>query len=310
MSAMREIRRSRPWLGTFVEIRIGGLAERAAVAAMDAAFAEVAAVHSLMSFHEIDSDLSRLHRRAANEPVKVDPRTHEVLAAALRLASESDGCFDPTIAMQLVEWDLLPRPAGAGLPDPRANWRDVDLFDDARVRFRRPLWLDLGGIAKGYAVDRALAVLRASRAVTACINAGGDLRRFGDTAEWVELRIGARGACGLPAIELGDAAVASSVVEARVRGGGERPRAAHVNARSGRSVRSRRAVSVVAEDCMTADALTKVVLADVRVGARLLRLHRASACLLDGTGGWRLLGSADDSPIRHVGTCQRAPGEA
>jgi thiamine biosynthesis lipoprotein len=290
MSAVCEMRRSRPWLGTFVDIRIEGLTAVAAVAAIESAFAEIAAVHRLMSFHEPDSDLSRLHCGAHRRAVAVDARTHDVLAHALRFASESEGRFDPTIAARLVEWELLPRPRDTPPPDPRADWRDVELQTGARVRFRRPLWLDLGGIAKGYAVDRALAVLRDSGASTACVNAGGDLRRFGASPERIVLRLATTCGQPMPAVELGDAAIASSVVDARPDG--RRWRSAHVDARSGRSMRPRRSTSVVADSCLVADALTKVVLADARIGARLLRRHGASACVIDDGHGWRLLGDA------------------
>lgn len=290
MSAMREIRRSRPWLGTFVDIRVDGLAADAAVAAIERAFAEIATVHRLMSFHEAGSDLSSLHRDAHGRPVAVDPRTHEVLERALCFASESEGRFDPTVAARLVEWEFLPRPLDAQPPDPRADWRDVELLDGARVRFRRPLWLDLGGIAKGYAVDRALALLRGSGASAACVNAGGDLRRFGASPERIALRLATAAGQAMPIVELGDAAIASSVVDARPDG--RRWRSAHVNARNGRSMRPRRSISIVADSCLVADALTKVVLADARIGTRLLRRHGASACMADGEHGWRLLGGA------------------
>jgi len=144
----REIRRARPWLGTAVEIRVRGLEEQAALEAIEHAFHEIATIHRLMSFHEGGSDLSRLNAEAFAAPVCVDVRTHEVLALALALASESGGRFDPTVAAELVAWGLLPVPDGHHAPEPDASWRDVVLLDDGRVRFTRPLWLDLGGIAK------------------------------------------------------------------------------------------------------------------------------------------------------------------
>ncbi|GAA0713449.1 FAD:protein FMN transferase [Dokdonella soli] len=287
---MHEMRRARPWLGTFVEIRVAGLANADALAAIDAAFAEVAEVHRLMSFHEPASDLSRLHRAAASAPVRVDARTFAVLEAALCLAAESDGRFDPTIAAQLVAWDFLPAPASSPSPDAQATWRDIELLDGSLVRFQRPLWLDLGGIAKGYAVDRALGVLRQRGAVAACVNAGGDLRCFGAQSERVELRFALAPDVALPVVELADAAVATSAVDAASHRVGGRRRGGHLNARTRRTIRAHRAVSVVAPTCLIADALTKVVLADARVGERLLRRHAASACLHDAKRGWRMLG--------------------
>jgi thiamine biosynthesis lipoprotein len=236
-----------------------------------------------MSFHEDTSDLSRLHREAAHAAVPVDARTYDVIAMALSIAAQSDGCFDPTVAGRLVERGLLPRPRDSVAPAPGADWRDIELLDRMRVRFRRPLWLDLGGIAKGHAVDRALAVLRARGARAACVNAGGDLRRFGAMPERVSLRLSPRVVA--PEVEVTDAAVATSAVDASLR---ERT---HVDGRSGRCVRAR-AASVVAEDCMIADALTKVLLVDAKRGEQLLLRYRASACLYDARSGLRMLGAA------------------
>src|SRR5579864_2713549 len=90
----RGVERARALLGTTVAVRVGGLPERDAHAAVDLAFAEVARVHALMSFHEPGSDVSRLNRRGADGPVRVDPLTLQTLEKALRLADLSEGLFD------------------------------------------------------------------------------------------------------------------------------------------------------------------------------------------------------------------------
>ena len=125
----------------------------------------------------------------------------------------------------------------------------------------------------------------------ACVNAGGDLRRFGARPERVELRLAPASDVALPVVDLADAAVATSAVDAARHRDDRCWRSGHLNARTGRSIRAQRAVSVVAETCLIADALTKVVLADARLGERLLRRHGASACLHDRARGWRLLGN-------------------
>jgi len=278
---MRDVARARPWLGTIVGIRVGGLAEARAIDAIERAFDEIGAVHRCMSFHERDSDLSRLHR-ANGAAIAVDARTHDVLARAIALAGQSDGLFDPSIGGTLVDWNVLPRPVEARDADPRATWRDIELLDDAHVRLRRPLWIDLGGIAKGYAVDRALAILREHGATSASVNAGGDLARFGSMPEAIALDTGSG---DVPvAIELGDAAVATSSGFAFAR--------RHVHGRKRRATGARRSVSVVASSCCIADALTKVLLADRRAGESLLRHHRAHAYEFDATRGWRRLGAS------------------
>ena len=174
-------------------------------------------------------------------------------------------------------------------PTPRRPGATSSL-DDGRVRLRRPLWIDLGGIAKGFAVDRALAILRAHGCESASVNAGGDLARFGPEAELVV--IDPRCGGDRTAIELADRAIASSSgapLSTRVRG---RWRGAHVHGRNRHAVGVRRSVSVVAASCCVADALTKVVLADLRVGEKLLRRHGARAYLFDEMRGWRTLGAA------------------
>jgi thiamine biosynthesis lipoprotein len=270
---METVRRARPWLGTIVAMRVEGLCESDAVRAIDAAFDEVAAIHRLMSFHESGSDLSRLHRERETD---VDARTYEVIAAALRIAESSRGAFDPTIAAQQVRRGSLPPPADQ-MPDARADWRDIELLGACRIRLRRPLWIDLGGIAKGYAVDRATDILVAAGATQVCVNAGGDLRIRGDRAERVDVR-GDRDAT--TAVEIANAAVATSTVSA----------GSHVHGVTREPMDGARTVSVIAPNCMIADALTKVVLADP--ATLLLAEFSAKACVHDAQSGWRTLDRA------------------
>jgi thiamine biosynthesis lipoprotein len=276
--------RAKPLLGTIVSIRACFDDGADADAAIDDAFAEVAAVHRLMSFHEADSDVSRLNREAVFAPVAVDPRTFEVLAWADSLAWASDGAFDVTAAGLLVEQGALPRPPSPFAPSPEANWRDMELTPErCTVRFRRPLWLDLGGVAKGYAVDRAAALLNARGARRQVVNAGGDLAAFGPEPEPVLLRGG-----DAAVIELQDGALASS--------GGEpdpvRAPGLHLDPRRRRRVGDGRFVAVAAETCMAADALTKVVMAEGEAAGPLLAGLGASAHLHDPGGPWRTIGAS------------------
>jgi thiamine biosynthesis lipoprotein len=272
-------RRCRPLLGTLVEIRIEGPPDVAACAAIEAAFAEIAHVHRLMSFHQPDSDVSRLHRAPVGTVVRIDPRTSEVLAVAYDLARRTQGTFDITTAAQLVRAGVLPRPVSPFEPDPAARWSDIELLPGSRVRLARPLWLDLGGIAKGYAVDRAVELLQRHGAAQICVNGGGDLRVAGARAEPVHLRAGLDPlAARVPDIELHDGAVATSA------GVG----AAHVDGRTRITPTLPRTVSVLAPRCVHADALTKVVLAGggTRAVATLLKEFEAQACVHDAERGW------------------------
>ncbi|MHB8448632.1 MAG: FAD:protein FMN transferase [Rudaea sp.] len=277
---MNSVRRARPWLGTIVDIRIDGMDASRALRAIEAAFAEVASVHRLMSFHADDSDLARLRLAPAGTLVRVNARTCEVLEWSLRIAAVSAGAFDPTVAGALVERGALPVPRSAFVPDPCAGWRDIELLDGERVRLRKPLWLDLGGIAKGYAVDRAIEVLHAHGAIHACVNAGGDLRVAGARTE----RIAVRAADGgiFTALELSEGAVAtSSSVDAR-----------HIHGASHEVPGIGITVSVAAANCMLADALTKVALAGAAAAHAALAAFGAQAWRHRVADGWRMLDRA------------------
>ena len=105
-----EIRRCRPLLGTFVEITASGPGEKQLYTAIDAAFATVERIHRLMSVHDPESELSLLNRKAAAEAVIVSDNTFEVLRRSDRMARESGGAFDYTIAPTLAPLGVKPPP--------------------------------------------------------------------------------------------------------------------------------------------------------------------------------------------------------
>jgi thiamine biosynthesis lipoprotein len=281
-------------MGTLVSLRVKGLSVAEAHRAIDAAFDEVATVHRLMSFYEEDSDVGRLNRARAGQPVEVHPFTLDVLKCALAIADSSDGCFDISVATELVKWRLLPRPYGAAgsRRHPKGTWRDIELLPDGRVIFHRPLWVDLGGIAKGYAVDRVAERLRASGATQAVVNAGGDIRVMGRNAE----RIGLELEFPLdprPVLELTEGSVASSSGHRHRRTHQGRVCGPHVHGVRRSAAPTDRFVCVVAERCIVADALTKVVMADGAHCADMLREFKAAAHLHDPFGGWSHFGGIE-----------------
>src|SRR5215471_11476988 len=97
-AARASICRARPLLGTFVEIAIAGAANSATEAAVEAAFAAVATVHRLMSFHETASDVSRLNRDAWRKAVEIHDWTYQVLEIAHDVHRRSAGAFDIAVA--------------------------------------------------------------------------------------------------------------------------------------------------------------------------------------------------------------------
>ena len=286
-SNSQAIERAQPWLGTLVSIRVAGLALAEAHRAIDAAFREVAAVHRLMSFHAPASDLSRLNRAQAGKPVEVHPYTCEVLREAIGISASTGGCFDVTVGAELVKWELLPRPAEAG-DAIHGSWCDIELLPANRVVFHRPLCVDLGGIAKGFAVDRATECLRAHGASQTVVNAGGDIRVQGNEAE--PIRLSAESSLdSMPVLELADGSVASSSGHLQRRWQSGHWCGPHVDGIRRSPAPTDRFVCVVAARCVIADALTKVVMAQGKESAAALRQFDASAYVHDPRHGWQYL---------------------
>jgi len=275
------VRRAQPLLGTFVEIAASGAPREALHAAIGRAFGTVADVHHLMSFYEGDSDVSRLNREAALRPVRVHPWTYEVLRLASELYEASGGLFDIAIADALQRLGLLPRvdadrptTAGARSPD-----QPVELLSGDRVRFTRgDVRIDLGGIAKGFAVDCAVATLRACSVPRGLVNAGGDVAAFGPEPYTVDVRDPRHPGRILLRVQIRDEAIASSGHAFDHVGGG--PSMAIVDPGSGRPAAAAHGASVRAPSCMIADALTKLVVLAGQSAVGLLARYGASALLV------------------------------
>jgi thiamine biosynthesis lipoprotein len=282
MPSSSPLRRCRPLLGTFVEITAiapDAVAQRA----VRRAFAAIERVQQRMSFHDPGSDIGRLNRSPVGTPVRVHADTTRVLRRAASLAQSTGGAFDVTVGRDLVRWGFLPGKADGRRGD-GGRFDDLELLPGSRVRRRRSVLVDLGGIAKGFAVDAAVRTLRAAGVRAGCVNAGGDLRVFG-TRRWpVAVRV--PGAPGLAStvVTIQNAALATSggYLNRRRRGG--RIVTPLLDGRTRQALAPYRSVSVVARTCVAADALTKIVLADPRRALPLLARFRAQALLLDRAG--------------------------
>jgi thiamine biosynthesis lipoprotein len=142
---------------------------------------EIDRVDRLMSHYRRDSPLSRLNREAANGPVTVEPELLDFLAECVRWSRESDGAFDITVGPLMKAWGFFRDEGRVPGEDELARalevvgYRHVVLDRIAgTVRFDRPgVELDLGGIGKGYAVDRVVEGLRRRGVVSALVNLGG-----------------------------------------------------------------------------------------------------------------------------------------
>ena len=271
--------RARPALGTVVEIAATG-APGCVQAAINAAFEAVAEVHSLMSYQDPDSELSRINRCGFNAPLVVHAHTWHVLDAARSLAETSAGLFDITIAPSLTRLGFLPRHPHFPRVSRHGNWRHVALLPDHRVQLLRRVRLDLSGIAKGYAVDVAIHALQSAGMYTGRVNAGGDLRVFGAT-ETIHVRIPHAPTQAIPLLNLSEGAAATSAAYFSPHRQARQRVAPLIHPYTRTACNSERSITVLAPNCIHADALTKVVHADPARATQILKRYQARALIVE-----------------------------
>jgi thiamine biosynthesis lipoprotein len=274
------MRRAQPWLGTLVDVTLADRADDETLRkAFDCGFAEIGRVHQLMSFHEATSDVSRINHAQPGEALVVHRHTYNVLRIAETIKEVSNGAFNIACAPCLVEWGHLPAP-GAPVPKYVPDQAIFQLKGDGSVVKLSDGWIDLGGIAKGYAVDLAIGALRAAGVRNACVNAGGDLRVLGEKAFAIALRDPKAPTQVRQEIFLQDEAMATSATYFSGKHHDGQSTSALCDGLSGRPIVAPVSVSVRASLCVIADGLTKVVLSTANPEHPALRLFRATAFML------------------------------
>jgi FAD:protein FMN transferase len=173
-------------MGTRIYVEVWADDRAQGNAAIEAVMDEMRRIDALMSHYKPDSELSMINARAAQEPVQVDVELFDLIKLSTHFSQLTDGAFDITYASvgYLYNYPLHVHPSEEQIKAalPAVNWRYL-LFDAAHhtIRFARPgMRIDLGGIAKGYAVDRGVALLQAHGIAHAIVTAGGDSRLLGD----------------------------------------------------------------------------------------------------------------------------------
>lgn len=262
-------RRTLPVMGTLAEVIVVEDDPDRARAAIEAAFGELRAVDRTMSRFDARSDVGRVNGGPVGRRIPVAGATAGVVQAGLRWAEISGGRFDPGLARAVALWDVGQRE----VPPPDDAFRRYagrDLYreltveggagpEPAIVRFHPDVGVDLGGVAKGHAVDRAVGALRSHGIRHGMVNAGGDLFALGVSPEGDPWRVGVRDPADptrlAGEIELTDRAVATSGdYEQYFEHGGLRYH--HLlDPETGAPRRSAvRSVTVAADDGLTADA--------------------------------------------------------
>jgi len=296
-------------MGTFA--RVVSVAKDSSVAnsAVEAAFAELQDVDKLMSDYKSDSEISAVNRDAYKGPVRVSNVTFEVLQKAIYFSELSDGAFDVTVGPLVDLWrraaEANAAPTAAELQQARSKVGYEKLLLDAnemRVRFAvEGMRLDLGGIAKGYAIDKAIQAMRKEGALGAMVDIGGDIRCFGvpsrgkqywliglqdpnKTEDWL-----ATGETSL-VLKLNDDAIATSGDYRRfVLVDGEKY--SHIlDTRTGRGSKGLSSVTIICSKAIDADALaTAVSVMGAEKGLALIeRLPRTEAIFISPQPDFKL----------------------
>lgn len=187
---------SRLLLGTLVEVTVSGQPDKAGMA-VQAVLDEMKRVEDLTSFHK-PSGLTAVNDAAGTGPVKADAELLDLIVTSLRIAEKTGGAFDPSVGVLSRLWSFSagePRlPDQSEITDAltRVGWNriKVDRAAGTIILPEKGMALDLGGIAKGYALDRARAVLKQHGIGSALVNAGGDVLVMGEKEPGKPWRVG------------------------------------------------------------------------------------------------------------------------
>ena len=288
---------SRIVMGTLVEISAVGPTDKTQPA-IDAAFSELKRVENLTSFHK-SSDLTRLNKSSGEGPQTVDPELVGLITKSLEFSALSQGAFDPSIGPVAQLWNFsgesgprLPDSAEIGKILPLIGWEQVLVDEDGHSvsLAKAGMALDLGAIAKGYAIDKATQKLKSLGVKAALVNAGGDIVAYGEKEPGKPWKIGVqdpRNPGGVIAVaELKDRAmVTSGDYERSFEDAGKRYH--HLlDPKTGYPADGLQSVTIVAADGVTADALsTAVFVLGEEKGIRLIEsLPDVAALLVDAQG--------------------------
>lgn len=290
-----EVRRSQLLMGTVVEIVAAGQSSGRLDTAIDAAFAEMARLENLLSSHRQESEISRLSRDSRG--LMVAAETAEVIALGQDVAQHSGGAFDMTLGALKELWGFdaaLPAvPAKEALAATLAGiGPDALALQGRQVVKRAPqLQVDLGGIAKGYAVDRAIAVLQEHGVTSAAINAGGDMYLLGQRPQrpWrIAIQHPRQQDAVLETVQVRDRAVVTSGdYERFFELAGQRYH--HIlDPQTGLPARGCQSVTIIADSVALGDALaTAVFVLGPQAGLQLLAQYPGSQGLVVAADGSR-----------------------
>ncbi|TAN45821.1 MAG: FAD:protein FMN transferase [Nitrospirae bacterium] len=176
---------SRESLHTIVSITVVSDSSDKAKSAIDKAYNELDRLAKLLNFYAEDSEVSAINRHAGDRPVKVSAETFEIIEKALYASRNTEGAFDITVGPVVKLWDfknkVMPNTEQIREKTKIIGYRHIVIDRPASTVFleKKGMQIDLGGIIKGYAADKAVAVLKANGIKSGIVAAAGDIKTFG-----------------------------------------------------------------------------------------------------------------------------------
>jgi thiamine biosynthesis lipoprotein len=256
-------------MGTVIEITLIADDEEAANKAALRAFQEMKRIETLMSPWLDSSDVTRINRSAGKERVKISPETFEVIQKAQEISELSEGGFDITIGPLTELWrKAREKKIPPSIEEVKeklglVNFKNIEMDQEGKVFLKKKdMAIDLGGIAKGYAVDKAFKLLKSLGYINLIVNAGGDLKVGGlkNNQPWsIGIQNPRESQKILARISVSDMAVATSGDYERFFIYGDK-RYHHIfNPRDGFPTEGCQSVTIVTKDCIIADGLATAV---------------------------------------------------
>lgn len=289
------LKREEAIMGTAISVELWCEFKTAGEAAIDAVMAEMHRIDRAMSPHKPTSELSIINRDAANSAVPLSSEMFALLHRAQQFSELSGGAFDLSFAAvgRLFDYRSGKRPDSATLARAReaVGYRKLLLnAQDRTLRFAVPgMCIDLGGFAKGYAVDRACTLLRARGITHAHVSAGGDSRVMGDRCgrPWsIGVRDPRRPGEVVAVLPLEDTSISTSGDYERFFDEGDVRHHHLINPFTGESPQQIRSVTVLGEDGLSTEAFSKMVFVlGLQEGMRLIEAQGdMDALVVDAAG--------------------------
>ena len=301
-------------MGTLLDVQLYHEQPKAGLLILRQACQEARRLEALLSRHAPGSELALLNGQAGRGPVSVSPELFDLLRAARHWAQWSQGAFDPTVGTLLHLWRNAGNRRQAPADDciqaalQASGWAKLRLIRPSLVELTRAgVELDLGGIGKGYAVDRMGDILRQHGVHHALINFGeSSLLAIGtrpDGRSWPIALRGLDGAVSAAEIAIQDRAIGTSASFGRVFFVGGRPLSHVIDPRHGHPVRQPLAVTVVAPTATAGEALATALLVRLTSGEVVPPLpHGICAYQMRSEGGVVFLGrTSGDATLCPVG---------